>query len=216
MLRPPGAPPRARGAPGGAPRCARRAAAAPRARARAAAAAPGGGGGGANHYEVLGLGPDASADEVKASYRRLAKATHPDVDATAGAAERFLALRRAYDVLSQELLRAEHAQQLGARARAGAGRGAAGGGGAGRGAAGRAGARAGERHARGRGRCGRPRPGPRRGRHCSSRCRQRLRCRRAAGLATARNNDPRFARFNRWRAGAGAQRPGRVFHPLPP
>jgi curved DNA-binding protein CbpA len=65
-----------------------------------------------NHYEVLGLPPDAPAEAVKARYRELAKATHPDAGG-GGGVEAFLAVRRAYDVLSQEMLRAEHDQQLG-------------------------------------------------------------------------------------------------------
>lgn len=85
-----------------------------------------------NYYEVLGVEPDAPLNQIKARYRELAKTTHPDVNGAADAAEQFLAVRRAYDVLSQEMLRAEHDQNL--------------------------------------------------------------------GLATQRNNDPRFARFNRWRA----------------
>ena len=50
--------------------------------------------------DVLELESDASFDEVKAAYRRLAKANHPDVKPNdAAAAERFRQVQAAYDVL---------------------------------------------------------------------------------------------------------------------
>jgi len=49
---------------------------------------------------VLELEVDASFDEVKAAWRRLAKANHPDVKPDdAAAAERFRKVQAAYDVL---------------------------------------------------------------------------------------------------------------------
>lgn len=55
-----------------------------------------------DYYEVLGVGRGASADEVKASYRRLAKEHHPDrnPDDRAGAEEKFKELSEAYEVLA--------------------------------------------------------------------------------------------------------------------
>ena len=50
--------------------------------------------------EVLGLESDASFDEVKAAWRRLAKANHPDVrPGDAEAATRFQAVQASYEVL---------------------------------------------------------------------------------------------------------------------
>jgi hypothetical protein len=50
--------------------------------------------------DVLDLEADASFDEVKASWRRLAKANHPDVKPNdAEAAKRFQAVQTAYEVL---------------------------------------------------------------------------------------------------------------------
>ncbi|QHL90931.1 DnaJ domain-containing protein [Sphingomonas changnyeongensis] len=50
--------------------------------------------------EVLDLDADASFDAIKAAWRRLAKANHPDVKpGDAEAAERFRAVQAAYDVL---------------------------------------------------------------------------------------------------------------------
>ena len=50
--------------------------------------------------DVLDLDSEASMDEVKAAWRRLAKANHPDVKpGDKDAAERFRAVQAAYDVL---------------------------------------------------------------------------------------------------------------------
>lgn len=41
-----------------------------------------------NHYEVLGLRRDATADEIKAAYRRRSKQHHPDLAPYKSTAER--------------------------------------------------------------------------------------------------------------------------------
>lgn len=50
--------------------------------------------------DVLGLEADAGFEEVRASWRRLAKENHPDVKpGDAAAADRFRAVQAAYEVL---------------------------------------------------------------------------------------------------------------------
>jgi curved DNA-binding protein len=54
-----------------------------------------------NPYEVLGVARDASTDEIKKVYRRLARETHPDLNPGDAKAEaRFKDVSAAYDVLS--------------------------------------------------------------------------------------------------------------------
>ncbi|MFG1637415.1 DnaJ C-terminal domain-containing protein [Pseudonocardia alni] len=53
-----------------------------------------------DHYEVLGVGRDAGAEEIQAAYRRLARANHPDVNRDPAAEDRFKEINDAYHVLS--------------------------------------------------------------------------------------------------------------------
>jgi molecular chaperone DnaJ len=62
----------------------------------------------ADHYEVLGVARDASPDEIKKAYRRLARELHPDVNPGADASERFKLVTHAYDVLSDADQRARY------------------------------------------------------------------------------------------------------------
>lgn len=54
----------------------------------------------ADHYETLGVARDASPEEIKKAYRRLARELHPDVNPSEEASERFKSVTHAYDVLS--------------------------------------------------------------------------------------------------------------------
>jgi curved DNA-binding protein len=52
-----------------------------------------------DYYEVLGVSRDASEDEIRAAYRRLARRYHPDVNKEEGAEDRFKEISEAYEVL---------------------------------------------------------------------------------------------------------------------
>jgi DnaJ-class molecular chaperone len=52
-------------------------------------------------YQVLGVKPDASADDIRKAYRKLAKQFHPDLNpGKAEAEDRFKSISAAYDLLS--------------------------------------------------------------------------------------------------------------------
>ena len=60
-------------------------------------------------YEVLGVKPDASADEIRKVYRKLAKQYHPDLNPGKPEAEaRFKSISAAYDLLSDPDKRARY------------------------------------------------------------------------------------------------------------
>jgi molecular chaperone DnaJ len=53
-----------------------------------------------DYYEVLGVPRNASDEEIKSAFRRLAKQYHPDRNKEPGAEERFKEINEAYQVLS--------------------------------------------------------------------------------------------------------------------
>jgi molecular chaperone DnaJ len=59
-------------------------------------------------YEVLGVGKNASADEIKKAYRSLARKYHPDVNKAADAEDKFKEAKEAYDVLSDDQKRSTY------------------------------------------------------------------------------------------------------------
>lgn len=53
-----------------------------------------------NYYDVLGVPKQASDQDIKRAYRKLAKQYHPDVNKDPGAQDKFKAIQEAFDVLS--------------------------------------------------------------------------------------------------------------------
>lgn len=65
-----------------------------------------------NYYEVLGVAINASLNDIKHAYWRLALSFHPDVAKTS---QRFLETKEAYEALSDPAVRAQLDIQLGIR-----------------------------------------------------------------------------------------------------
>ena len=64
-----------------------------------------------DYYEVLGIGKDASEDEIKSAYRKKAKQYHPDLNKDdPKAAEKFKEVQEAYSVLSDSQKRSMYDQ----------------------------------------------------------------------------------------------------------
>lgn len=61
-----------------------------------------------DYYETLGVARDASVDELKRAYRRLARKFHPDVSKEADAESRFKEVAEAYEVLRDAKKRAAY------------------------------------------------------------------------------------------------------------
>lgn len=61
-------------------------------------------------YETLGVSKTASDEEIKKSYRRLARKYHPDVNKESGAEDKFKEIQKAYEVLSDSQKRQRYDQ----------------------------------------------------------------------------------------------------------
>lgn len=65
-----------------------------------------------NPYHILGVSPNATAEEIKKAYRSLAMRHHPDRSDHASAESRFNAIQKAYELLSDPKKRAEYNQSI--------------------------------------------------------------------------------------------------------
>ena len=58
-----------------------------------------------DYYEILGIKRDATANEIKSAYRKLARKYHPDVNKTPEAEAKFKDINEAYEVLGDSAKR---------------------------------------------------------------------------------------------------------------
>jgi curved DNA-binding protein len=68
-----------------------------------------------DYYATLGVDRNATQDQIKAAYRKLARKYHPDVSKEAGAEEKFKEVSEAYETLKDAEKRAAY-DQLGRHA----------------------------------------------------------------------------------------------------
>lgn len=71
-----------------------------------------------DYYKIMGLERNASADDIKRAYRKLARKYHPDVSKEKNAEEKFKSVGEAYEVLKDPEKRAAY-DQLGSNWQAG-------------------------------------------------------------------------------------------------
>jgi len=53
-----------------------------------------------SYYQILGIEKNASQEDIKKAYRKLALENHPDKNKDPGATQKFQEISKAYEVLS--------------------------------------------------------------------------------------------------------------------
>lgn len=61
-----------------------------------------------DYYKILEIPPDASIDEIRSAFRRLARQTHPDATKDPLNYENFILIREGYDILADKSRRAQY------------------------------------------------------------------------------------------------------------
>ena len=64
------------------------------------------------YYDILNVNKNASLNDIKSSFRNLAKKYHPDINKETGAEEIFKIIQEAYEVLSNDEKRKEYDKSL--------------------------------------------------------------------------------------------------------
>ena len=64
-----------------------------------------------NYYDILGVSKQASGEDIKKSYRKLAMKYHPDRDNSVASVEKFKEINEAYETLGDEVKRQQYDQQ---------------------------------------------------------------------------------------------------------
>ena len=61
-----------------------------------------------DYYTILGVAPEATADDIRTAYRRAARRFHPDVNSNPGASAQFRDIVEANEILGNPITRREY------------------------------------------------------------------------------------------------------------